>query len=70
MFLHINSVITAVWAVAFAASAAVCALVIPADSSSSPLVVVAQITGFVVPALFTRTYTERQRAAAARRSGA
>jgi hypothetical protein len=63
-FMHINVVITEVWALSFAVSAIVNALILRADLSSSLPVTVVQIAGFVVPAIFTKRYTDRVRAAA------
>jgi hypothetical protein len=62
-FLHINQVLTAVWAASFTASCIVCALIIHADPGSAALIVV-QVAGFVIPMVFTKRYTDRQRAAA------
>jgi hypothetical protein len=64
LFLHINTVITTVWACSFATSAVVSSLVIHADLNSSVPLIVVQVAGFGVPAVFTRRYTEQQRAAA------
>lgn len=60
LFLHINDVLTAVWAASFTASAIASALIIHA-SSGSAWVIVVQIAGFVVPAVFTERYTKRKR---------
>jgi hypothetical protein len=64
VFLHINAIISGVWAVCFAASAVACALVIHTAPGSTAPLVVTQVAGFVVPAVFTKRYTERVRAAA------
>ena len=56
--------LTAVWATSFAASAVVSALIIHADSNSSAPLIITQVAGFVIPAVFTKRYTERKRAAA------
>lgn len=59
LFLHANDVITAAWAAAFTTSAVVCGLIIHANPSGGVVLIAAQIAGFVVPALFTKNYTER-----------
>lgn len=63
-FLHINDVITAAWAVCFAASAIVCALIVHSSPNATTPLTITQIAGFVVPAVFTKRYSDRQRAAA------
>jgi hypothetical protein len=62
-FVHSNEVITAVWAAAFTVSAIACSLIIHISPGSSAPLIAAQITGFVVPFLFTKTYTDRIKAA-------
>jgi hypothetical protein len=63
-FLHINEVITEVWAPSFTVSAVFCALIIHTSPSSSAPVIVTQIAAFVVPAVFTKRYTDRAKASA------
>jgi hypothetical protein len=68
VFLHINRVLTAVWAAAFTVTAIVLIPVSAADLGSAVSIPV-QVAGFVVPAVFTARYPERARAGAAGRAG-
>jgi hypothetical protein len=61
-FLHVNRVITAVWAAAFTATGAVLLLL----HGQSGTAVAVNIAGFVLPALFTARYTAAARARAPR----
>jgi hypothetical protein len=63
IFLRTNDIITAAWAVAFALSAALCALIIHVSPKDSTAVVVVQVLGFVVPMVFTRRYSASVKAA-------
>jgi hypothetical protein len=54
-FLHINVVLTAVWAICFTATAIVNAILIAAGSGS-PATTLTQVAGFVVGAVFTARY--------------
>jgi hypothetical protein len=62
-FVHTNDVITSVWAAAFTASAVACTLIIHLSPGSSAPLIATQIVAFVLPMLFTKTYTGRVRAA-------
>jgi hypothetical protein len=62
-FLHVNDVITGVWAAAFTASAIACALIIHVAPGSEVPLIAAQVAGFLIPFGFTKTYTERVQAA-------
>jgi hypothetical protein len=68
VFLHINRVITAVWAAAFTVTAIVLIPISAADLGDAVSIPV-QVAGFVVPAVFTARYPERARARAARKTG-
>lgn len=61
VFKRINYVITSAWAIAFLVTAIVLAVLDVAHASEVVSIVV-QVAGFVVPALFTRSYPERVRA--------
>jgi hypothetical protein len=65
-FVRSNDIITAVWAAAFTASATASALIIHLSPGSSPPLIAAQVIGFLIPFAFTKTYTERLRAASGR----
>ena len=62
VFLRVNAVITSVWAASFAVTAVVCAALAHQYPDVVALWVTAQVIGFVVPARFTRTYTDHVRA--------
>ena len=65
-FIHVNMVITGIWAAAFAASAIASALIIGfAHAATVPLVVV-QILAFVIPFVAGGRYASNARAAADR----
>jgi hypothetical protein len=61
VFKRINYVITSVWAIAFLVTAIVLAI-LDVNHAGEAVSIVVQVAGFVVPALFTRTYPERVRA--------
>lgn len=67
MFLHVNMVLTAVWATSFAAMSAVIAAVVTFHPQATGIILLAQIAGFVIPMRICRTYpaTVRDRLAAA-----
>ncbi|RDH09815.1 hypothetical protein [Tsukamurella pulmonis] len=58
MFLHINTVITAVWAASFATTALLGATCV-ALGEPEPMRIAVQALGFAVPAMFTRAYVAR-----------
>ncbi|MCS3781739.1 hypothetical protein [Tsukamurella ocularis] len=58
MFLHVNTVLTAVWAVSFATTALLGAASV-ALSEPEPVRIAVQALGFALPALFTRAYVAR-----------
>ena len=60
VFIRTNEVITAVWAASFAVTALACAALSRTHGASWP-VVATQVTGFLVPAAFTRRYPDRVR---------
>ncbi|MBO0769343.1 MAG: hypothetical protein J2O48_11730 [Solirubrobacterales bacterium] len=55
-FYRINAVITAVWAACFVLSAAACTAAVALISKPSTVVVVCEVIGFAVPAIFTSRY--------------
>jgi positive regulator of sigma E activity len=61
VFKRINYVITSVWALAFLITAIVLSI-FDATQVSEVAAIIVQVAGFVLPALFTRTYPERVRA--------
>ena len=61
VFKRVNYVITTVWAIAFLITAIVLGI-LDALHASETVSIIVQVAGFVVPALFTRTYPERVRA--------
>ncbi|MFG2718721.1 hypothetical protein ACGFW5_10530 [Streptomyces sp. NPDC048416] len=63
VFIRINIVLTAVWALGFTLTAIALA-VIDAESLGSTASIVVQVAGFAVPAVFTAQYPERARRAA------
>ncbi|MFI9271735.1 hypothetical protein ACIGXM_13600 [Kitasatospora sp. NPDC052896] len=65
-FIHVNKVLTSVWAAAFAASAAGCALIVGCAHANATALTVVQVLAFVVPFVFTGKYTAAQQAAADR----
>ncbi|MEV0530951.1 hypothetical protein [Kitasatospora sp. NPDC050463] len=56
VFVRTNTVITAAWTLAFAATAAVLAVLAHAGQGHSTAATLVQIAGFVVPMLFTKRY--------------
>ncbi len=64
MFMHINVVLTAVWAASFAAVAAVIAAVLAFHPQADGLIVLAQVAGFVIPMRISRRYPASVRARA------
>lgn len=66
VFLRINVVLTAVWALAFTLTATALA-VIDAESLGSTASIAVQVAGFAVPAVITAQYPERARRAAVRK---
>ena len=61
VFQRVNYVLTSVWAVAFLITAIVLSI-FDATRVSEVAAIIVQVAGFVLPALFTRTYPERVRA--------
>jgi hypothetical protein len=61
IFMHINTVLTAVWATSFAVMASVTAVVLALHLPASGLLVV-QIAGFVIPMRICRSYPASVRA--------
>lgn len=64
MFMHINVVLSAVWATSFAAMATVIALVLALHPEAGGIIVIAQIAGFVIPMRISRSYPASVRARA------
>jgi hypothetical protein len=62
LFMHINVVLTTVWATSFAATAAVIAISLTAAPHAVGIVLGAQVAGFVVPMRLTRWYPAKARA--------
>jgi hypothetical protein len=56
MFMHVNNVLTAVWAASFTVTAAVTAGVLVFHPQAGGLIVLAQVAGFVIPMRICRTY--------------
>jgi hypothetical protein len=56
MFMHINIVLTAVWATSFALTATVIAVVLATAPHAVGIILGAQIVGFVVPMRISRRY--------------
>ncbi|MFC0434245.1 hypothetical protein [Kutzneria buriramensis] len=61
IFLRVNVVLTAAWAIAFTLTAAVLA-VLDVMQAGTVASIVVQVAGFVIPAIFTARYPERVRA--------
>ncbi|QUQ62555.1 hypothetical protein [Kutzneria sp. CA-103260] len=61
VFLRVNVVLTTAWAIAFTVTGAVLA-VLDAAHASTVVTTLAQVAGFVIPAIFTAKYPERVRA--------
>jgi hypothetical protein len=61
-FMHVNIVISAVWAAAFTCSATACAVVVSYAHANTTLLIAIQVLAFVAPLLFTKSYTERAKA--------
>jgi archaellum biogenesis protein FlaJ (TadC family) len=61
IFIRINVVLTAAWAIAFTLTAAVLA-VLEATQAGVAVTIPVQVAGFVLPAIFTAKYPERVRA--------
>jgi hypothetical protein len=64
MFLHINVVLSAVWATSFAAMAAVIAAVLALHPEAVGIIITAQVLGFVIPMRISRWYPASIRARA------
>jgi hypothetical protein len=62
VFYRINAVITAVWASGFVLSAAACAVAVAIVSKPTALLVIFEVIGFVIPAVFTSRYPRYARA--------
>jgi intracellular septation protein A len=62
MFMHINVVLSAVWATSFAAMAAVNAVVLSMHPQATAVLIGAQIAGFVIPMRICRSYPATVRA--------
>ncbi|CAM3869768.1 hypothetical protein ACXYTP_09925 [Tsukamurella ocularis] len=58
MFLHVNTVITAVWSASFATTALLGAVCV-ALGEPEPVRIAVQALGFAAPAMFTRAYVAR-----------
>jgi len=70
LFYRTNAVITAVWAASLLSTAAACALVLAVLPPATPVWIgLFEITGFLIPAFFTRIYSARIRARAVAASG-
>ncbi len=62
LFVHINVVLTAVWAICFAVTAATIAITLTAAPHAVGILVATQVAGFVVPMRITRWYPAKARA--------
>jgi hypothetical protein len=62
LFVHINVVLTAVWATSFAVTAAAIAFTLTIAPHAAGILLGAQVAGFVVPMRITRWYPTRARA--------
>ena len=62
IFLHVNMMLTAVWATSFAAMAAIIALVLALHPQAVGIIIAAQVAGFVIPMRISRTYPASVRA--------
>ena len=62
MFVHINIVLTAVWATSFAVTGAIIAVVLATASHAVGILIGAQVAGFVVPMRISRRYPQAVRA--------
>jgi hypothetical protein len=62
IFMHINNVLTAVWATSFAVMASVTAVVLALHLPASSLLLMVQIAGFVIPMRICRSYPASVRA--------
>jgi len=62
LFVHINVVLTAVWATSFAVTAAILAITLTVAPHAVGIMLGAQIAGFVVPMRITRWYPAKARA--------
>jgi hypothetical protein len=63
-FLHINVVLSAVWATSFAAMAAAIAAVLALQPQAVEIIIAAQVLGFVIPMRISRWYPAAVRARA------
>jgi hypothetical protein len=62
LFVHINVVLTAVWATSFAITAAIIAVTLTIAPHAVGILLAAQVAGFVVPMRITRWYPAQARA--------
>jgi hypothetical protein len=62
LFVHINVVLTGVWAASFAITAAIIAITLTVAPHAVGILVGAQVAGFVVPMRITRWYPAKARA--------
>jgi hypothetical protein len=62
LFVHINTVLTAVWATAFAVSALVMGITLAVAPGAYGILIGTQVAAFVVPMRITRWYPARARA--------
>ena len=63
-FIHVNMVLTSIWAAAFASGAVGCALIIQYARSSTVALTTVQVLAFVVPFVLSGKYADRAKAAA------
>lgn len=61
MFMHVNFVLTGVWATSFAVSAAMIAALLVVAPHAAVLVLVVEIAAFVIPMRISKTYPARVR---------
>ena len=69
-FIHVNYVLTSVWASAFSAGAVACALIVGYAHSNATALVTVQVLAFVVPFAFSGRYSAHEQAAGERAAAA
>jgi hypothetical protein len=62
IFMHVNTVLTSVWAASFAAMASISAAVLAFHPQASGALVIVQVAGFVIPMRICRSYPASVRA--------
>lgn len=66
-FIHVNKVLTGIWAAGFTGAAIACAAIVGCAHSAAAALVTVQVLGFVVPFVLSGKYAARAQAAADQR---